>query len=88
MQGAEIFLLPCDLQGEEEEGKYSPPDPYDGAEIEHGGAAPARAGPLDPLANFIKELEDVTVSLMSGSYISALLSDLPGLHDGNVEGML
>ena len=43
------------------------------------------ADPLDPLANFIKELEHL--SSMSGPDISALVSELPVPQDGNVEGM-
>ena len=42
--------------------------------MKHGGGAPARADPLDPLANFIQELQ--YLSSMSGPDIAALMSDL------------
>ena len=40
----------------------------------HGGGAPARADPLDPLANFIRDQEHL--SSMSDPDISALVSEL------------
>ena len=39
---------------------HDPPDLHDKADFKHGGGAPARADPLDPLANFIKELQDLS----------------------------
>ena len=53
-------MLPRELQHEEGAGDYGPPDPEDDADFQHGGGAPARADPLDPFANFIKELEDLS----------------------------
>ena len=55
--GTDIFMLPCDLQ-EDEDKDHDPgtPDPNDDADLDHGGGAPARADPLDPLANFLKEM--------------------------------
>ena len=46
----------------------------------------AQADPLDPLANFIKDLKDL--SSMSGLDIAVLVSDLPAPQEGDVEGML
>ena len=45
----------------------------------------AQADPLDPLANFIKDLKDL--SSMSGLDIAVLVSDLPAPQEGDVEGM-
>ena len=73
--GTDMFMLPRDLQQEEEERDFGPPDPNDDADLEHGGGAPARADPLDSLANFIQELQ--YLSSMSGPDIAALVSDLP-----------
>ena len=81
-------MLPLgDLQHEEEEGDYGPPDPDDDADFEPGGGVPSWADPQDPLANFkfIKELEEL--SSFSGPDIAELLSDLPVPQDGDVEGM-
>ena len=44
------------------------------------GGAPVRAYPLDPMANFIKELEHL--SSISGPDIAALVSDSPVPQDG------
>ena len=49
-----------------------------------GGAA-ARADLLDPLANFIRELEHL--SSLSGPDISARWPELPVPQDSDVEGM-
>ena len=53
--GTNMFMLPGDLQQEEEEGDNGPTDPNDDANFEHGWGVPAWADPLDPspLANFI-----------------------------------
>ena len=64
-------MLPRDLQQDEEECEYGPLDPHDDADFVHGGEAPARADPLDPLANFIKQM-----SSMSSPDISAPVSEL------------
>ena len=55
-----MFMLPRDFQQDEREDDHCPPDPHDEADFEHGGGAPARADPLDSLANFIKELQDLS----------------------------
>ena len=64
----------------EEVGCYGPPDQDDDPDCDHGRVAPARADPLDPLANFIKYLK--VLSPMSGSDIAALVSYLPAPQDG------
>ena len=46
-----------------------------------------QADPLGPLANFIKELQDLSYMPVSGLDISALVSELPVPQDGDVEGM-
>ena len=56
---------------------YKLGSPSDDADFEHGGVAPERADPLNPLANFIKALEDLS-SLTSD--IAALVSDMPIPH--------
>ena len=53
--------------------------------MKHSGVASARADPLEPLANFIQELQ--YLSSMSGTDIAALVSDLPVPQEGDVEGM-
>ena len=69
--GTDMFMLPRDLQQEEEERGFGPPNPNDDADLEHGGGAPARAYPLDPLANFIQELQNL--SSMSGPDVAAAM---------------
>ena len=79
-------MLPRDLQQvEDDDLDHCPPGPNDDADLDHGGGAPARVSPLDPLANFIQELQ--YPSSMSGPDISTLVSDLPMPQEGNVKGM-
>ena len=80
-----MFMLPDGFQEDEGEDDHGPPDPHNEADFEHGGDALAQVDPLDPLANFIKELQDLLS--MSCSDISALVSELPVPQDGDVEGM-
>jgi hypothetical protein len=68
-------MQPRDLFEDEDEGDHGAPDPNDDADWEHGGGAPSRADPLDPLSDFIKELQGL--STMSGPDISAIIADLP-----------
>ena len=83
-----MFMLSRDLQQDEGEDHHGPPDPHDEANFELGGGAPAWADPLDPLANFIKELEYLSCMSWSGPDISALVSELPVPVDGGVQVML
>ena len=69
----DMFMLPRDLQHEEQEGDYGLPDPDDDADFEHGGGAPAKVDSRDPFANFIKELEGLFS--MSGPDIAGLVSE-------------
>jgi hypothetical protein len=66
-----------------------PPDPHDDADFGQSGSAPgpprAQAGPLDPLARFIQELEDL--SSMNGPDISSAVNDLPLPQEGDVSGV-
>lgn len=84
--GTDMYMLPRDLQDDEDEDRDpGPTDPNDDADWDFGGGAPPRADPLDPLANFLKELKDL--SSMSGPDISDLVSELPLPQEGDVEGM-
>lgn len=84
--GTNMYMLPHDLQDDEDEDRDpGPTDPNDDADWDFGGGAPPRADPLDPLANFLKELKDL--SSMSGPDISDLVSELPLPQEGDVEGM-
>jgi hypothetical protein len=76
-------MQPRDLFEDEDEGDHGAPDPNDDADWEHGGGAPSRADPLDPLSDFIKELQGL--STMSGPDISAIIADLPVPDDGDVD---
>ena len=79
-------MLPRDLQQEEDDDlDHGPPDPNDDADLDRGGGAPARVVPLDPLANFIQQLQ--YLSSISGPDISTLVSNLPVPQEGDVEGM-
>ena len=62
-----------------------PTEPNDDADLDLGGGSPPRADPLDPLANFLKELKDL--SSMSGPDIADLVSELLVPQEGNVVGM-
>ena len=76
--------LPEDMSSEDDDNSdrdYGPPDPHDDDDFGHGGGAPAQARPLDPLARFIQELEDL--SSMNGPDIS--LIDL-AVSDGMFSG--
>ena len=54
-----MFMLSRDsLEDEDEDRDPCTSDPNDDADLDLGGGAPPRADPLDPLANFLKELKD------------------------------
>ena len=56
--GTDMFMLPRDLLDDEDEDReLGTPDPNDDADLDLDGGAPGRADPLDPLANFLKELK-------------------------------
>ena len=79
-------MLPRDLlEDEDEDRDTGTPDPNDDADLDLGGGAPPRADPLGPLANFLKELKDL--SSMSGPDIADLVSELPVPQDGDVVAM-
>lgn len=70
---------------------HGAPDPHDDADFggDGGGAGPgpsrAHHRPLDPLALFIQELEDL--SSMNGPDISDVVEDLPMPQEGDVSGV-
>lgn len=70
---------------------HGAPDPHDDADFggDGGGADPgpsrAHHRPLDPLALFIQELEDL--SSMNGPDISDVVEDLPMPQEGDVSGV-
>jgi hypothetical protein len=64
---------------------HGPPDPHDDDDFGHGGGAPAQARPLDPLALFIQDLEEL--SSMNGPNISSAVDDLPLPQAGDVSGV-
>ena len=73
--GTDRFMLPRDLlEDEDNDRDPGPTDPNDDADLDHGGGAPPQASPLDPLANFLKELKDL--SSMSGPDIADLVSEI------------
>ena len=79
-------MLPRDLlEDEDEDRDTGTPDPNDDADLDLGGGAPQRADPLGPLANFLKELKDL--SSMSGPDIADLVSILPMQQEGVVVRM-
>ena len=73
--GTDMFMLPRDLQEDEDEDRYlGTPDPNDDADLDLDGGAPGRADPLDPLANFLKELKDLSSMSLAGPDIADLAS--------------
>ena len=75
--------IPPDVDSEEEEGDFGPPDPYDVGDDEgDGGGAAGPSSPTDPLERFIQELDDL--ASMDGPDISAALADLPVPQRGDV----
>ena len=68
--------IPPDVDSEEEEGDFGPPDPHDVGDDEgDGGGAAGPSSTTDPLERFIQELDDL--ASMDGPDISAALADLP-----------
>ena len=77
--------IPPDVDSEEEEGDFDPPDPHDVGDDEGdggGAAGSSRTSPTDPLERFIQKLDDL--ASMDGPDISAALADLPVPQRGDV----
>jgi hypothetical protein len=75
--------IPPDVDSEEEEGDFGPPDQHDVGDDEgDGGGAAGPSSPTDPLERFIQELDDL--AFMDGPDISAALADLPVPQRGDV----
>ena len=65
--------IPPDVDSEEEEGDFGPPDPHDVGDDEgDGGGAASSSRITDPLERFIQELDDL--ASMDGPDISAALA--------------
>ena len=78
--GVAMSMAPRDFPDDDDDGNHSQPDPHDDADLGFDAGPPARA--LDPLAAFLKELEDL--DSMSGPDI---IADLPVQQEGFVVGM-
>jgi hypothetical protein len=81
--------VPADMSSEDDDDSdrdHGLPDPHDDDDFGHGGGASrAQARPLDPLARFIQELQDL--SSMNGPDISSVVDDLPLPQEGDVSGV-
>ena len=78
-----MSMAPLDFPDDDDDGDHSQPDPHDDADLGFDAGPPA--GALDPLAAFLKELEDL--DSMSGPDIMAAIADLPVPQEGFVDGM-
>jgi len=78
-----MSMAPCDFPDDDDDGDHSQPDAHDDADLGFDAGPPA--GALDPLAAFLKELEDL--DSMSGPDIMAAMADLPFPQEGFVDGM-
>ena len=76
-------MAPRDFPDDDDDGDHSQPDSHDNADLGFDAGPPA--GALDPLAAFLKELEDL--DSMSGPDIMASIADLPVPQEGFVDGM-
>ena len=81
-----MSMAPRAFPDDDDDGNHSQPDPHDDADLGFDAGPPARA--LDPLAAFLKELEDLdSMSGQSGPDIMAAIADLPVPQEGFVDGM-
>jgi len=78
-----MSMAPRDFPDDDDDGDHGQPDPHDDADLGFDAGPPA--GALDPLAAFLKELEDL--DSMSGPDIMAAMADLPVPQEGSVDGM-
>ena len=78
-----MSMAPRDFPDDDDDGDHSQPDAHDDADLGFDAGPPA--GALDPLAAFLKELEDL--DSMSGPDIMAAIADLPVPQEGFVDGM-
>jgi hypothetical protein len=70
-----MSMAPRDFPDDDDDGDHGQPDPHDDADLGFDAGPPSPAGALDPLAAFLKELEDL--DSMSGPDIMAAMADLP-----------
>ena len=80
-----MSMAPLGFPDDDNDGDHSQPDPHDNADLGFDAGPPA--GALDPLAAFLKELEDSDLDSMSGSDIMAAKADLQVQQEGFVDGM-
>ena len=80
-----MSMAPRDFPDDDDDGDHGQPDPHDDADLGFDAGPPSPAGALDPLAAFLKELEDL--DSMSGPDIMAAMADLPVPQEGSVDGM-
>ena len=80
-----MAMAPRDLLDDEDDGDHGQPDPHDDADLGFDDAGPPAGAALDPLAAFLKELQDLDG--MSGPDIMAAIADLPVPQEGFVDGM-
>jgi hypothetical protein len=78
-----MSMAPRDLSHDDDDGDHGQPDPHDDADL--GFDVGPSAGALDPLAAFLKELQDL--DSMSCPDIMAAIADLPIPQEGFVDGM-
>ena len=78
-------MAPLGFPDDDNDGDHSQPDPHDNADLGFDAGPPA--GALDPLAAFMKELEDSDLDSMSGPDMMAAKVDLQVQQEGFVDGM-
>ena len=78
-----MSMAPRDFPDDDNDGDHSQPDPHDNADL--GFDADPPAGAVDPLAAFLKELQDL--ECISGPDIMAAIADMPVPQEGFIDSM-